>query len=81
MEFGRLNKTSPTSAAGRAPSELFPSTAEIEARPAWWRSVEQRILAVLLVHDAFAVLVAYVSAFFLRIWVPLPMTTPGPITA
>ena len=84
MELGRLNPMSPTSPTSptsqtsqtsRAPSELFPPSSREDLRPAWWRSIEQRILAVLLVHDALAALIAYVVAFFLRIWVPLPMTT------
>ncbi|MDG2305389.1 MAG: sugar transferase [Candidatus Binatia bacterium] len=43
-------------------------------RSGWRHSIEQRALLLLLFADAMAVLLAYSSAFLVRIWVPLPLT-------
>jgi len=45
------------------------------ARSDWRHSVEQRVLLILVAADAVSVLIAYATAFALRIWVPLPLTS------
>lgn len=48
--------------------------AESHVRSGWRHSIEQRVLLLLLAADAGSVLVAYATAFVVRIWVPLPLT-------
>ena len=45
------------------------------AASGWRHSIAQRALILLLGADALSVMVAYVTAFLVRIWIPLPLTT------
>lgn len=47
---------------------------ESAVRAGWRHSIEQRAFLLLLAADALSVLVAYATAFLVRIWVPLPLT-------
>lgn len=43
-------------------------------RAGWRHSIEQRALLLLVAADALSVVIAYTTAFLVRIWVPLPLT-------
>ncbi len=47
---------------------------EVQARGGWRHTIQQRVLLLLLLADTGSVLLAYATAFLLRIWVPLPLT-------